>query len=80
MAIAMCQLRKSWFHINDNYSDFDLGEKYTTINLLKADLLQYLFEYVKVRDFDPETPDFAESLNEMVDSTLQEMVEALVDE
>lgn len=68
------------FHINDSCSDLGLEEKYTEIDLFKADLIPYLFEYVEVKDFDPETPDFEESLSKMVDSILQEMVEALVDE
>lgn len=43
-------------------------------------MIPYLIEYVKVRDFDPETPAFEERLSEMVDSTLQEMANALANE
>ncbi|MGK7878954.1 MAG: hypothetical protein AB4060_02495 [Crocosphaera sp.] len=63
------------FCTNRDHYDFELEEEYADIDSLKADLLQYLFEYVEVRDFNPETPDFAESLSTMVDSTLQGMVD-----
>jgi hypothetical protein len=91
IALAQSQIRKVIMSVerrdgdvifctNDDYYDFELEEKYTEIDSVKADLIPYLVEYVKVRDFDPETPDFEERLSEMVDSTLQEIAEASVDE
>lgn len=68
------------FNTNNEYYDSGLEEEYTEIASVKADLIPYLIEYVKVRDFDPETPAFEERLSEMVDSTLQEMANALANE
>ncbi len=87
LALAQSQIRKVVitpieprngeviFCTNRDHYDFELEEEYAEIDSLKADLIPYLLEYVQVRDFDPETADFAESLSEMVDSTLQAMVD-----